>query len=131
MLQVKPKPSGCLSQIAAETPSRWRNRQLVSATLAGLPHNLLGQDASDSPAAVVRMGSHVGDQEYAFAFVTKRHQAGVADDPSILLPYITRQGQRGAFKRSAGPMYERHIPAGAPHLPDVRLAFAVHIGGKA
>ena len=63
-----------------------------------------GKGACNSMTAIVRVNRDIGDQINALIFISKWDQARVADDPSVLLPDITRQRQGSGLGGAVRPL---------------------------
>src|SRR3990172_1078118 len=78
--------------------------------VAGLFHHAFGKGTPNPASTVIGMCCRVRDEINAFALVSKRDQAGIADDASILLPYVTRERQGRGFRHVRSPAQEAIVP---------------------
>lgn len=104
---------------------------VVDPFLAGVLYGAFSEGAGNASAAICRMHSNVGNQVDTLFIVSKRDEAGVADDLSALFPDIARERQGRGLGGAVGPFNKRVVFACAAHVLHVAPAVRVHGAGEA
>ena len=82
----------------------------------GMLQGSLREDARNAAPAGIGMHRHIRNEINAFALVTKRDQAGIANDPVLLLPHIARERQGRGISHVICPAQKLIVAPRAAHI---------------
>ena len=92
----------------------------------GMLHGALREDARNAAPAGIRMHRHIRNEIDALGPVTKRDQAGVANDPILLLPHVARERQGCGIGHVIRPAQKLIVAARTAHIREIALTVIVH-----